>query len=175
MQNFIYGSGKPSKIIYNGQAVQKVVYGNTTVWTADDSYVITGTLYGQGVNGYVDVECVNCPSSTEYDRQYYTDYSYKLSLTFSGVTKFPIKYISKSGATVSLEKSSVSGSGTTYTYNYNTYLNNDSGTSDESFDVNEGIKALKSIYPASGVDGYSSISSINISTKDEGVTNCDVS
>lgn len=180
MENFLYGGKKPASIKYNGVAVQVVKYNGVVVWQAMDSYVITGKLIGEGVRHSWDCDCetddchseqncdCNCSNSED-------DYKYSLQLTFSGVSRFPIKYVSKSGATVSIEKSAVSGSGSTYTYTSGTFNVNQpsmTGNCSESFDMDSGIEELKSIYPASGLSSYSSIASINITAQNNGVSEC---
>ncbi|MGN8831181.1 hypothetical protein ACTQV0_12805 [Selenomonas montiformis] len=181
MGNFLYGGKKPASIKYNGASVQVLKYNGVVVWQAMDSYVITGKLIGKGTRHSWDCNCetndchseqnCNCNCSNSGD-----DYEYSLQLTFSGVSRFPIKYVSKSGATVSIEKSAVSGSGSTYTYTSGTFnVNQPSMTGkncSESFDMNSGIEELKSIYPASGLSSYSSIASINITAQNNGVSDC---
>lgn len=180
MGNFLYGGKRPAAIKYNGAAVQTLKYNGVVVWQAMDSYTITGKLIGEGLRHTWDCDCPNCPSNcSNCDCQGdAVDYSYQLQLTFSGVNRFPIKYTSKSGAIVSLEKSAVSGSGTTYTYTSATFDNTQpnygqDNCTNESFSTNEGIEEVKSIYPASGVNSYSSIASINITNQDKGVFDCD--
>ena len=172
MGNLIYGGKRPNVIKCNGTAVRTVKYNNAVAWQAMDSYKITGTVFGSG-NRTTISECFedcspgqseNCNCDCDHDE---TDYTYKIQLTFAGVHRFPIKYVSKSGATVTINQSQVSGSGTTFTYTSN-YLQN--GYTDESYNANEGINTVKSLYPSSGVSGYSSIASIGIGTKDEGVS-----
>ena len=178
MGNFLYGGKKPASIKYNGVAVQVLKYNGVVVWQAMDSYVITGKLIGKGTRHSWDCNCSDCRSGySDCDCSGSgDDYEYSLQLTFSGVSRFPIKYVSKSGATVSIEKSAVSGSGSTYTYTSGTFNVNQPSMAGEncskSFDVNSGIEELKSIYPASGLSSYSSIASINITAQNNGVSDC---
>lgn len=181
MGNFLYGGKKPASIKYNGVSVQVLKYNGVVVWQAMDSYVITGKLIGKGTKHSWDCNCeiddchseqnCNCNCSNSGD-----DYEYSLQLTFSGVSRFPIKYVSKSGATVSIEKTAVSGSGNTYTYTSETFNSSHPSMTgsdcSESFDMNSGIEELKSIYPASGLSSYSSIASINITAQNNGVSDC---
>ena len=170
MGNFLYGGKRPTRIIYQGKEVQTLKFNGVVVWQRGDVYTITGTVLGKGIDN-TWYNCTSGSHSQECDCDCTeTDWQYRLQLTFTGVTRFPIKYVSKSGATVSLEKTAVSGSGTTYTYT-SAYLN-DGFTSGESYNASTGVNVVKSIYPASGVSGYSSISSINIGAKNEGTTNC---
>lgn len=172
MGNLIYGGKRPNAIKCNGTAVRTVKYNNAVVWQAMDSYKITGTVFGSGDRTIIDCsgpDCGpsdNCNCDCRYDE---TDYTYKIQLTFADVHRFPIKYVSKSGATVTINQSQVSGSGTTFTYTSD-YLQN--GSTDENYNANEGINTVKSLYPSSGVSGYSSIASISINAKDEGVSQC---
>lgn len=175
--SLIISSGGPKDIQLNGTAVKEVWFDGKKVWPVIQNYVITGTIFGKGKRATencgggnrqcqdgsgslsINCQCDNC--QREHD-----DYTYKIQLTFAGVDKLPIKYVSKSGATVIINQSELTGSGTTYTYTSD-YLQNDK--TDESFGEDEGINTVKSLYPESGVPGYSVISSINIEVKDEGV------
>ena len=168
MGNFLYGGKRPTNITYQGKDVQTVKYNGIIVWARADVYSITGTVYG---NNFGE-ECQNCwDMSHDCQCESYDDYQYKIKLTFSGVTRFPIKYVSKSGATVSLEKTAVTGSGNTYTYE-SKYIDDGGNAQNESFNSTTAINTVKSLYPASGVNGYSTISSININTKDEAYSDC---
>lgn len=154
--------------MYNGKEVQTVKMDGVVVWTRTNVYSITGTVYG---NNFGE-QCKDCwDMSHDCQCESYNDYQYKIKLTFSGVTRFPIKYVSKSGATVSLEKTAVTGSGSTYTYE-SKYIDDGGNAQDESFNSTTAINTVKSLYPASGVNGYSTISSININTKDEAYSDC---
>lgn len=178
MGNFLYGGKKPASIKYNGVSVQVLKYNGVVVWQAMDSYVITGKLIGKGTRHSWDCNCSNCKSNCQDCdcSNSGNDYEYSLQLTFSGVSRFPIKYISKSGATVSIEKTAVSGSGNTYTYTSETFNSSHPSMTgrncSESFDMNSGIEELKSIYPAAGLSSYSSIASINITAQNNGVSDC---
>lgn len=168
MGNFLYGGKRPTSITYQGKDVQTLKYNGVVVWTRADVYSITGTVYGNDFGG----QCKDCwDMSHDCQCESYNDYQYKIKLTFSGVTRFPIKYVSKSGATVSLEKTAVTGSRNTYTYE-SKYIDDGGNAQDESFNSTTAINTVKSLYPASGVNGYSTISSININTKDEAYSNC---
>lgn len=178
MGNFLYGGKKPASIKYNGVAVQVLKYNGVVVWQAMDSYVITGKLIGKGTKYNWNCNCSNCKSDCQDCdcSNSGNDYEYSLQLTFSGVSRFPIKYVSKSGATVSIEKTAVSGSGNTYTYTSKTFNSSHPSMTgrncSESFDMNSGIEELKSIYPAAGLSPYSSIDSINITAQNNGVSDC---
>lgn len=164
MGSFLYDGKRPTSITYQGEQVQTLQYNGVTVWTRAYVYSITGTVYGNDFGG----QCKDCyDMSHDCDCEAYIDYQYKIKLTFSGVTNFPIKYVSKSGATVSLEKTAVTGSGNTYTYE-SEYIDDGGDAQSESFNSTTAINTVKSLYPASGVDGYSTISSININTEDLG-------
>ena len=59
-----------------------------------DSYAITGTITEQ--DDYIDVSSDGSPENDHYD------YNGYLNLTFSGITQFPVKYISYSGDEIGL-------------------------------------------------------------------------
>lgn len=175
MGNLVYGGKRPNVIKYNGATVRTVKYNNVVVWQAIDTYGISGTVFGKGWRTIDDCGQNNCGGGSRdcncNCRDVYDDYTYKIQLTFTGVYRFPVKYVSKSGATVTINQNQMSGSGTTWTYTSG-YLQN--GSTNEGYSTNEGINTVKSLYPASGVSGYSSIASINIGAKDESIGECTV-
>lgn len=135
-----------------------------------DIYGITGTITGSYLNKTIncedcDCDCMspdqcNCMSDCTTN---IADYRYQIKLTFTGVTKFPIQYTSKSGAVVQIAKSQVSGSGTTYTYTSG-YVDENNSSVNESFDISK----INSLFPSSGVSGWSTITSINVGSSNAG-------
>lgn len=183
-----YVNAVPKDVRYYGAAVNVVKFDGVVVWQRLETYGITCTITGQGYETITDCNCSgggncncgqsdNCDCSRDCNCESTTNrYDYTLAMTFTGVRKFPIKYVSKSGAAVTIEQSAVKGSGTTYTYSRTI------GTSDASFSNANALEAVKSVYPASGISGYSQIGSITVSYKNNGVsvddqrtgcTNCD--
>ena len=156
--SFILSGNTPKSFQFNGAAVKEIWYGGKKIWPTFimDEYVITGTLttkeFGEPIgdcngNGTSTWSGRDCDCQGEgYELAAY----YKLELVFSAPIKhFPIKYISRSGATVIIEinKFKYDEEKRTYTHDFGTL---------------KSLEELQSVYPAAGVDEYSSIKSCNI-------------
>ena len=109
-----------------------------------DSYTITGTITEQ--DDYIN-------PSTETASAYY-DYDGYLNLTFSGITQFPVKYISYSGDEMGLLADSFKKQ-TDGTYLYTDHITGKHYTVDDK-------PTFDSVVPKTGVDGYSKIQSCTI-------------
>ena len=173
-----YVNAVPKDVRYIGAAVNVLKYNGVVVWQRMDTYGITCVITGTGNVSYYDCncgrdecsapsDCTDCRTDCDCEHQDH-DYDYVISITFTGVRRFPIKYVAKAGNTVSIEKSAVVGSGTTYTYKGS--ANVEGATS---FSNASALEAVKSFYPVSGVSGWRSIGSISASYKNNGVSEHD--
>lgn len=129
--------------------------------SAMDEYVITGTLLTTKTWHAVDVGETNLPggwSGRDCDCQgegYELETCYELELVFSGAIKYPpIKYISKTGATVIIDPNKLKRDAAkgTYTHNFGTMWS---------------LDEIQSVYPRTGVTGYSTIKSCDITERTE--------
>lgn len=111
-----------------------------------DSYAITGTITEQ--DDYIDVSSDGSPENDHYD------YNGYLNLTFSGITQFPVKYISYSGDEIGLLADSFKKQ-TDGTYLYTDHITGKHYTVDDK-------PTFDSVVPKTGVDGYSKIQSCTI-------------
>lgn len=166
--SFILSGNTPKSFQFNGAAVKEIWYGGKKIWPTFimDEYVITGTLttkeFWEPVGGG-ESNCVNW-SGRDCDCQgegYELAAYYKLELVFSAPIKhFPIKYISRSGATVIIEINK---------FKYD----EEKGTYTHDFGTLKSLEELQSVYPVAGVDEYSSIKSCNITEQEyEAPENC---
>lgn len=176
MSLFFSGS-EPKTIQLNGTAVKEVWFDGKKIWpivvTVIDEYTITGTLttglYWEKENADSDCEAVdqcygNCQNASMLidcaGEGYESFVGYKLELIFSAPIKhFPIKYISKSGATIIIEINK---------FKYD----KEKGTYTHDFGVLKDIEQVQSIYPAEGVKDYSVFKSCNITNVNEVPEDC---
>lgn len=177
MGNFLYVGKRPLYIKYGNSQVKKLVFNGVVVWTAADQYAITCVITGQGYRTETEYNCdcvdnCNCLSfQCDCDCNCYSQcdvsnsYGYNATLTFNGVTQLPIKYIAKSGATVTIQASALQKSGSAYIYNG--HATSISGATDYSRQT--ALDNLKDYIPQRGIDGYSDIVSLSFTDKNNGV------
>ena len=164
--NTYFGSklGRVSNFLFQRPGEGERYFLNSTFMP--DEYDITGTLL-TGEDWYNTGNCGNCNnlSGRDCDCQgegYELRTCYELSLTFGGIIKnLPIKYISKSGATVIIEllKLKYDKTKNTYTHDFGTMW-----TLDE----------VKAVYPKANIVGENLIRSCKIvERKQETPKDCD--
>lgn len=164
--SLIISDGEPKDIQLNGTAVKEVWFDGKKVWpifaVIIDEYTVTGTLitkdYWYTTIEECSGECYQDPHGSMSDRNcdcygregYELATCYRLELTFSGkIDHLPIKYISKSGATVIIETNKLK-----HDKDKNTYTHE--------FDTMDTLEEIQSIYPDTGVTDYSIIKSCDI-------------
>ena len=170
--SFYYNNELIREVYYNNQKVNEVYYNNELVFP--DWYNITGTLvtdkhtiisnceHSDDNNCDCHSDIINC--NCHYDCTSLEEtIIYHFTIKFGGqINFFPVKYISKSGALVTIAKDKLKIENGLYTYTFADITN---------------INDVKSVYPASGVTAYCIVKSINITESatntSEETTECD--
>lgn len=169
--SFILSGNTPKSFQLNGAAVKEIWYGGKKIWPTFimDEYVITGTLTTRELWESVGGGETTLPggwSGRDCDCQgegYELATYYRLELTFSGnINHLPIKYISKTGATVIIEANKLK-----HDKDKNIYTHD--------FDTKDTLEEIQSIYPDTGVTDYSIIKSCDITEQEyePPESNCD--
>ena len=153
--SFYYNNELIREVYYNNQKVNEVYYNNELVFP--DWYNITGTLVTDKHTIISNCEHSddNCDCHSDYNCDCHHDCTsseetivYHFTIKFGGqINFFPVKYISKSGALVTIAKDKLKIENGLYTYTFADITN---------------INDVKSVYPASGVTAYCIVKSINI-------------
>lgn len=156
------------EVYYNNRKVNEIYYKNKLVFP--DWYNITGTLVTDKHTIISNCEYSDdCSNHSENCGHHYDCTSseettlYHFTIKFGGqINFFPVKYISKSGALVTIAKDKLKIENGLYTYTFADITN---------------IDDVKSVYPASGVTAYCIVKSINITESttntSEEITDCD--
>lgn len=165
--SFYYNNELIREVYYNNQKVNEVYYNNELVFP--DWYNITGTLVTDkhtitsNCEHSEDCDCHSNCNNCNYDCTSSEEkIIYHFTIKFGGqINFFPIKYISKSGALVTIAKDKLKIENELYTYTFADTTN---------------IDDVKSVYPASGVTAYCIVKSINITESttntSEEITDC---
>lgn len=162
---------EPELVKYENREVEGIRFNGAVIWEKITPYDIECSLEGEGAEDRYNCNCSesrggwsdNCDCDCNCESVEYS-YYYTLTLTFRNVHKLPIRYISASGASVTLEQTALTGGGTTYTY-----TSSPERIGGESFRNADALEAVKSLYPFAGVSGYSRISSVRTTYKDNGM------